>query len=86
MCDCTKSNGSPINNLYRNRGWLLDHRDVVLDDKCLVDERRGGAGVHQSWHLWYVFWNTNDVHILSETGIGTNSGIGAFVKVMLGEI
>jgi hypothetical protein len=36
--------------------------------------------------LWYVFWNTNDVHILSETGTGTNNGTGAFAKVVLGEI
>ncbi len=28
-------------------GIRVDHRDV-LGDKCLVDERRGGAGVHQS--------------------------------------
>ncbi len=27
---------------------FLITKDVVLDDKCLVDERRGGAGVHQS--------------------------------------
>ncbi len=58
----------------------------MLDDKCLVDERKGGAEVHQSLHLWYVFWNTNDVHILSETGTGTNSGTRAFAKVVLGEI
>jgi hypothetical protein len=36
--------------------------------------------------LWYVFWNRDDVHILNETGIGTNIGTGAFAKVVLGEI
>jgi hypothetical protein len=28
----------------------------------------------------------NDVHILIEAGTGTNSGTGAFAKVVLGEI
>ncbi len=86
VCDCIGSGGSPINNLHRNKGWLLDHMNVVSSDKCLVDERRGGAGVHQCWHLWYFFWNTNDVHMLSEAGIGTNGWTGAFAKVVLGEI
>ncbi len=33
--------------LITSTGTGVDHRDVVLGDKCLVNERRGGVRVHQ---------------------------------------